>query len=119
MEKMFNGALAFNQNIGSCQTTKVKNMSEMFRNASSFNQDITSWNVPLVTTMTYMFSGASKFSQNLKTWNPKTIINKNDVDALGRMFDNSGVSCSVVKDIKKAWGLSFNSGFMKSGCSDL
>ena len=37
---MFNGATNFNQNIGSWDVSKVKNMASMFNRANSFNQDI-------------------------------------------------------------------------------
>ncbi len=37
---MFNGAAAFNQNIGAWNTAAVTNMAGMFQSAAAFNQDI-------------------------------------------------------------------------------
>ena len=49
MIQMFDGAAAFNQNIGDWNTSAVTNMSYMFYEATEFNQNIGSWVVGLVT----------------------------------------------------------------------
>ena len=43
LRSMFNGAAAFNQNIGNWNTSNVTDMGWMFLEASAFNQDLTNW----------------------------------------------------------------------------
>ena len=68
---MFNGALAFNKNIGSWDTAAVSTMAAMFWGASSFNQDIGSWNTSSVSDrfgMASMFRDAIAFNQDISGW---------------------------------------------------
>jgi surface protein len=75
MQSMFRGATAFNQNIGAWNVQNVINMSLMFLSATAFNQNIGAWNVSNVVTMSLMFNGATAFNQNIGAWNVSNIIN--------------------------------------------
>ena len=80
---MFNNAFAFNQPIGSWNTSNVTNMSGMFNNASIFNQPLNGWNTSKVTTMASMFLGASVFNQPLNNWDTS------QVTSMSSMFSNA------------------------------
>jgi surface protein len=83
----FINTTAFNQPIGSWNTSNVTNMSAMFNVASAFNQNISNWNTSNVTNMSSMFSGASAFNQNLGAWQ----LRKAGV-IMTNMLNNSGLS---------------------------
>ncbi|NDE17543.1 BspA family leucine-rich repeat surface protein, partial [bacterium] len=83
MSSMFEGATAFNQDIGNWNTAAVTNMSGMFGGASAFNQNIGNWNTAAVTNMSYMFYNTSAFNQNIGNWNTAAVTN------MSGMFDSA------------------------------
>jgi surface protein len=74
MEYMFQGAAAFNQDIGQWNVSSVQDMKYMFQNAVAFNQDIGEWDVSQVTDMRSMFDGATSFNANIGNWDVSQVI---------------------------------------------
>ena len=64
MASMFNGAAAFDGNIGGWDVSQVVDMSNMFSFALSFNQNIGDWDVGQVRYMTDMFSSVTLSIEN-------------------------------------------------------
>lgn len=78
MSNVFNGALAFNGNIGSWNTSNVYVMQQMFMNSLAFNQDISSWNVSNVVSMGGLFRcffGSGSFNQDISGWDIGNVTN--------------------------------------------
>jgi surface protein len=71
----FYGAAAFNQNIGSWDTSNVITMSSMFRDATAFNWDISAWSTSSATDMTNMFENAASFNQDIGAWDVSSVTN--------------------------------------------
>ena len=70
---MFYGANAFNQPLGSWNTSAVTTMKRMFRKAKAFNHPVGSWDTSSVTTMETMFWRAYAFNQPLDSWNTSAV----------------------------------------------
>ena len=79
MNGMFFDASSFNQPIGTWNTSNVNNMYVMFSGASSFDQPIGNWNTSKVTDMADMFYGATAFNQPVGTWNTSNVTDMGDM----------------------------------------
>jgi surface protein len=91
---------AFNQDIGSWNTSRVTDMSSMFFQNIVFNKYIGSWDTSNVTTMANMFQGANSFNQDISTktinagqpneyiaWNVANVTNLNSIFRLNGIFN--------------------------------
>jgi len=97
MSWMFNGCTVFNQNIGSWNTSSVSSIGRMFGNAVSFNQDISNWDVSGVDSFFAMFSGATSFDQDLSTWDVSSAT------GMSEMLNNSAMSVVNYDSTLIAW----------------
>jgi surface protein len=91
---------AFNQDIGSWNTSRVTDMSSMFFQNIVFNKYIGSWNTSNVINMSAMFQGANSFNQDISTktinagqpneyiaWNVANVTNLNSIFRLNGIFN--------------------------------
>ena len=83
MSRLFDGARAFNEDIGAWDTSGAISMEYMFRGALAFNQDISDWAVHSITSMRSMFNSALSFDQDIGGWR----VDK--VRDMYRMFDDA------------------------------
>ena len=89
MNNMFAGAGSFNQNIGGWEVGQVTDMNIMFAFAESFNQNIGGWEVGQVTDMTGMFLRAESFNQDIGGWDVGQVTDMNNMFASARSFNQN------------------------------
>jgi surface protein len=97
MIAMFSAATAFNQPIGSWDTSEVTGTFQCFQSATAFSQDISLWNVSKITDMRFMFQ-SSGFNQNLSSW----ALRLSGV-LLNNIFSNSIMSTANYTDTIVGW----------------
>jgi len=90
MERMFSGAVSFNQNIVSWDVSGVTTMESMFNGATSFNRDLSGWNTGNVTNMFFMFWGAESFNQDIGDWDVSSVETMRSMFARATSFNNGG-----------------------------
>ena len=108
MSGMFVYNKSFNKKIGAWKekTANVIDMSSMFAGATAFNQDVSTWDVGNVQNMKYMFAGATNYNTTSNDWGKNQKMANKQCSALEKMFEDTKLSCSEVRNMLKNWGLS-------------
>ena len=116
MRSMFEGATAFNQNIGGWATAAVTNMHSMFYGATAFNQNIGDWDTSAVTKMDSMFEGATAFNQDLSNWDVSEVTEMANIFSSAELSANNydalitSWNTQLQKESKSLQSVSFNGG---------
>ncbi|AVN65059.1 hypothetical protein CG002_01615 [Mesoplasma florum] len=73
MDKVFNNAYYFNQDLSNWDTSNVKSMNQMFRQARAFNCDLKTWDTSNVESMYQLFSVAMEFNGDISSWDTSNV----------------------------------------------
>ncbi|BFP42056.1 hypothetical protein FGF1_29010 [Flavobacteriaceae bacterium GF1] len=90
MRRMFQGCTSLTGKLGSLaswNTANVTDMGAVFNGATAFDGDIGSWDVGNVTTMIYMFTRASAFNQDIGSWNVSSVRDMEGMFGFATSFD--------------------------------
>ena len=95
MSELFIAKGDFNQDISSWDVSSVTTMQGMFMLASIFNQDISSWDVSSVTNMATMFENATMFNQDISSWDVSSVADMTAMFFFADSFDQNLGSWNV------------------------
>ena len=87
MRSMLDSASAFNQDIGDWAVHNVASMQQMLLYTLAFNQDVSDWAVDSVTDMSYMFYKAEAFNQDISGWKVNSVTNMQGMFYEASAFD--------------------------------
>jgi surface protein len=87
LRSMFLRCNAFNQYLGSWNTSNVTTMENMFIDCFPLNQDISSWDTSNVVSMKRMFSSCAVFNQDIGVWDVSNVTDLTDMFANARAFN--------------------------------
>ena len=75
------------ENLSTCCTSGITDMSSMFNNRVGFNDPIGNWDVSSVVTMTDMFKKAKGFNQNLENWDMSSVVDMSGMFWFAIIYD--------------------------------
>lgn len=100
--------------IENWDVSNVINMNRMFAGAIHFNQPLENWDVSNVTDMGYMFQGAISFNQPLEKWDVSNVTNMEHMFAADemandcRMIFNQPLSKWNISNVKNMFAMFFS-----------
>merc|ERR1712078_501714 len=124
---MFDGASAFNQNIGAWDTAAVTTTANMFNGATAFDNGgadgIKAWKTGLVTDMAYMFSGAAAFNQAIPTsgdkWDTAKVTDMSGMFNGASAFNKDIGTWDVSRVTSMAYMFTFATAFNNGGADGM
>ena len=113
LANMFNGcsALTGPANIGTWNTSAIKDMSGMFSGATAFNRSLGTWKLDPSVNLTNMLDNCgmdcSNYGATLIGWsNNPTTPNNRSLGATGRKFETNSVAARTNLTVAKSWTIS-------------